>query len=160
MTQTLHHEHLIRINDPANYAGEWLTREQLWLGLRHTVETPQVVDESIDAAQVTEITPGMLARVIRRGSMSVRDEVRLVPNELLQIRADAAGVFAGSTLTISIEEPAPEMLFVRFTYEICGLADARDEEEDTARCSAYKNSDIERIRAARTFVARRLGRMQ
>lgn len=160
MTEPLHHEHLVRINDPANYAGEWLTREQLWQGLRYTVESPQVVDESIDSAHVTEITPGTLAREIRRGSVSMRDEVRLVPNELLQIRADAASVFAGSTLTIAIEEPAPEMLFVRFTYEICGLADAREEEEDTARCSAYKHSDIDRIRAARRFVARAMGRMQ
>lgn len=160
MSQCLHHEHLVRINDPSNYASEWLTREQLWAGLKHTVESPQVVDESIDSARVTEVTPGMLAREIRRGPTSMRDEVRLVPNELLQIRADQAGAFAGSTLTISIEEPAPEMLFVRFTYEIYGLADVREEEEDVARCSAYKHSDIERIREARRYAAVMMQRLQ
>jgi hypothetical protein len=76
-----------------------------------------------------------------------------VPNESLRIRVDRAGMFAGSTLTIRIEEPAPEMLFVRFTYELCGLAEARDEEEDAARCSAYQTADIERIRQARRFAA-------
>jgi hypothetical protein len=153
MSRSLHHEHLVRINDPANFSGEWLTREQLWTGLRHTVESPQLLDQSIDAAFVREIVPGTLAREIRRGAMSMRDEVGLIPNECLQIRADARGMFAGSTLTISIEEPAPEMLFVRFTYEVCGLGEIREQEEDTARCSAYKDSDINRIREARRFIA-------
>jgi hypothetical protein len=71
----------------------------------------------------------------------------------LTIRADSAGLFAGSTLTIRIEEPAPEALFVRLTYEVCGLADVRDDEEDNARRSAYHASDIERIRQVRRFSA-------
>jgi hypothetical protein len=90
-------------------------------------------------------------REIRRGSCATSDEVELVPNESLHIRADARGAFAGSTLTIRIEEPAPQMLFVRFTYDVCGLEDMRDEEEDSARCSAYQSSDIERIRQVRRF---------
>jgi hypothetical protein len=154
MTQRLHHEHIVRINDPANPSGAWLTREQLWEGLRHTVIAPQVVDESIDSASVSEVNPGKLRRCIRRGRSSISDEVDLAPNESIQITADASSVFAGSTLTMRIEEPAPEMLFVRFTYEICGLADIRDAEEDTARCSAYQSSDIDRIRAARRYAAR------
>lgn len=153
MTQRLRHEHLVRINDPASFAGDWLTREQLWAGLRHTVESPQTLDHSIDSVSVRENVPGTLDREIRRGATIMRDEVRIVANESLQIRADPAGAFAGSTLTIRIEEPAPEMLFVRFTYEVCGLADLREQEEDRARCSAYQNFDIERIREARRFLA-------
>jgi hypothetical protein len=154
MTQRLHHEHIVRINDPANRSGIWLTREQLWEGLRHTVIAPQVLDETIDAASVSEIDAGKLKRCIRRGRNSMSDDVELAPNESITISADAAGMFAGSTLTMSIEEPAPEMLFVRFTYEICGLAEVRDADEDTARCCAYQNSDIERVRAVRRYVAR------
>jgi hypothetical protein len=37
---TLRHEHLVRIIDPANAIGQWLTRDQLWEGLRHTVLAP------------------------------------------------------------------------------------------------------------------------
>ena len=151
MAPALHHEHIVRINDPANAAGAWLTREQLWAGLQRTVLAPELLDESIDSASIQEIVPGRLRREIRRGRCAVSDEVELVPNESLRIRADAAGAFAGSTLTIRIEEPAPEMLFVRFTYDVCGLEDARDEQEDTARCSAYHESDIERIRHVRRF---------
>src|SRR5918999_4303698 len=130
MTQRLHHEHIVRINDPANFAGDWLTREQLWAGLQYTVLAPELLDGSIDSASIEEIGPSRLRREIRRGRCASTDEVELVPNESLQIRADATGAFAGSTLTIRIEEPAPEMLFVRFTYEVCGLEDARDEQED------------------------------
>jgi hypothetical protein len=151
MAQSLHHEHIVRINDPANAAGAWLTRAQLWAGLQHTVLAPELLDESIDSASIEEIVPGRLRREIRRGRCAINDEVELVPNESLRIRADAAGAFAGSTLTIRIEEPAPEMLFVRFTYDLCGLEEVRDEQEDTARCSAYHESDIERIRHVRRF---------
>jgi hypothetical protein len=156
MAQPLHHEHIVRINDPANVAGAWLTREQLWKGLHHTVVAPELLDETIDSASVEEIVPGRLRREIRRGRCATHDEVELVPNESLRIRADAAGAFAGSTLTIRIEEPAPEMLFVRFTYDVCGLEDTRDEQEDTARCSAYHSLDIERIREVRRFVGQPL----
>jgi Domain of unknown function (DUF1857) len=156
MAQPLHHEHIVRINDPANVAGAWLTREQLWAGLHHTVVVPELLDETIDSASVEEIVPGRLRREIRRGRCATSDEVELVPNESLRIRADTDGAFAGSTLTIRIEEPAPEMLFVRFTYDVCGLEDRRDEQEDTARCSAYHCLDIERIREARRFMGQAL----
>ena len=156
MAQPLHHEHIVRINDPANLAGAWLTREQLWAGLHHTVVAPEMLDETIDSASVEEIVPGRLRREIRRGRSAMSDEVELVPNESLRIRADDAGAFAGSTLTIRIEEPAPEMLFVRFTYDVCGLEDPRDEQEDNARCSAYHSLDIERIREVRRFVGQPL----
>lgn len=154
MAQPLHHEHIVRINDPANAAGAWLTRDQLWAGLQYTVLAPELLDESIDSSSIEEIVPGRLRRYIRRGRSATSDEVELVPNESLLIRADAAGAFAGSTLTIRIEEPAPQMLFVRFTYEVRGLEEARDEHEDSARCCAYRNLDIERIRQARGFATR------
>ena len=49
MAQSLHHEHIVRINDPANITGAWLTREQLWAGLHHTVLAPELLDKSIDS---------------------------------------------------------------------------------------------------------------
>lgn len=150
----LRHEHLVRINDPANTLGAWLSREQLWAGLRHTVLAPQSLDHSIDAASVRETAPGVLERRIRRGDCTSNDCVDLVTCESITIHADANGDFAGSNLRIQIEEPVPEMLFVRFTYELVGLAEGRTAEEDQARRSAYQASDIDRIRAARRYAAR------
>src|SRR5262245_30411249 len=101
----LHHEHLVRINDPANAAGMWLSRSQLWDGLRHTILAPQSLDESIDAASIEELNPCTVRREIRRGRQTTIDEVDLVLGESLTIRADPQGEFAGSTLAIRIEEP-------------------------------------------------------
>ena len=150
---SLRHEHLVRINDPANRIGRWLTREQLWEGLCRTILAPQSIDASIDSATVRETEPNRLARKIRRGRATTLDWVELRKDECLTIHADGASVFAGSTLTIRIEEPAPGMLFVRFTYELHGLEAERTDEEDQARRSAYQQSDIERVRQARRFAA-------
>lgn len=150
----LRHEHLVRINDPANAFGAWLTRGQLWAGLRHTVVAPQLLDRSIDSSSVRETAPGVLQREIRRGHSTSSDSVDLVAGESITIRADMNGVFAGSNLRIQIEEPAPEMLFVRFVYELMGLDEGHTEEEDQARRSAYQASDIERVREARRYAAR------
>lgn len=153
-SRRLRHEHLVRINDPTNTLGAWLTRDQLWAGLRHTVLAPQSLDDSIDAASVRETAPGVIERSIRRGRCTNRDSVDLVPGESITIRPDANGAFAGSQLRIQIEEPVPQMLFVRFTYELVGLDEDHTEEEDQARRSAYQASDIERVREARRYVAR------
>lgn len=150
----LRHEHLVRINDPANTLGAWLTRDQLWAGLRHTVLTPQSLDDSIDAASVRETSPGVLERRIRRGQSISCDSVSFVAGESITIRPDVNGAFAGSHLRIEIEEPVPQMLFVRFTYQLVGLDEGHTEEEDQARRSAYQASDIERVRQARRYAAR------
>lgn len=109
------------------------------------------MDASIDAATVRETEPNRLEREIRRGRATMSDWVELTEGERLTIHADREGVFAGSTLTIQIEEPAPGMLFVRFTYELHGLEAGRTDEEDEARRSAYQMSDIERVRQARRY---------
>jgi hypothetical protein len=147
----LHHEHLVRINDPANAGAAWLTRRQLWEGLRYTVLIPQCLDASIDAASVAAAADGTLQRSIRRGTTTIMDVVELQEQQSLTIRADAVGAFAGSTLVICIEEPAPQMLFVRFTYDLCGLESERTQAEDRARRDAYQASDIERVRVARKY---------
>ena len=149
---SLHHEHLIRINDPANVLGRWLTRAELWEGLRHTILAPQSIDSSIDAVTLKEIDASCVEREIRRGQAALCDRVTLTKHHRLVVHADPTGMFAGSTLTIEIEEPVPEMLFVRFTYDLRGLEGERTDEEDRARRSAYEQSDIERVRQARHFL--------
>lgn len=149
MTDVFRHEHLVRVNDLTIDRSFWLTRQQLWNGLRHTVMVPQAIDDSIDAVDIVEGSADTLTRSIRRGHSTAADKVMLVADHSLTICADANGRFCGSSLTIRIEEPAPGMLFVRFKYELIGLGDDRSEEEDRARRNAYQASDIERIRAAR-----------
>jgi len=149
----LHHEHLVRINDPTNSAAPWLSREQLWNALRQTVLAPKCFDPSIDAVTVQQTQTHEWHREIRRGGSTMCDRVEFTAAYAVTIHADRSGDFAGSTLTIAIEEPAPEMLFVRFTYDIVGLEANRNEDEDVARRSAYEQSDIERVRQVRRFAS-------
>ena len=146
---TFRHEHLVRINDPALDGTLWLTRRQLWNGLRHTVLVPQTMDPSIDHVCVREVSSCVFSREIRRGNSVATDEVTLQAEHSMTICADASGPFCGSSLVIRIEEPAPRMLFVRFIYELVCAEEDRTEEEDNARRSAYQASDIERVREAR-----------
>ena len=146
------HEHLVRINDAGIDQSLWLTRRQLWNGLRHTVLAPQAMDNTIEAADIRETSPDVYSREIRRGTIIASDEATLVTDQSLRICADVRSEFCGSSLTIRIEEPAPQMLFVRFIYEVVGIGE-RCEEEDIARRSAYRASDIERIREARRHAA-------
>jgi len=152
-TACLRYEHLIRINEPSLTPAYWLTRQQLWEGLKHTVLTPQSMDESIDGTTLLELSPQTVRREIRRGPRVNVDEVSLVAERSLTVRS-AEVEFGGSTLTLRIEEPEPNMLFVRFVYELFGLTEPRNEEEDNARRSAYQAADIERIRAVRRYAGR------
>ena len=146
---TFRHEHLVRINDPSLTGTHWLTRAQLWNGLRHTVLMPQTMDTSIDHVDVREVSGSVVRREIHRGGSVATDEVTFDAELSMTICADASGQFCGSSLTIRIEEPAPQMLFVRFVYELVGVEEDRSEEEDHARRSAYQASDIERVREVR-----------
>src|SRR5690348_16417610 len=56
IAMTFRHEHLVRINDPTLAGTHWLTRAQLWNGLRHTVLMPQTMDPSIDHVNVREVS--------------------------------------------------------------------------------------------------------
>src|SRR5262249_9402889 len=107
----------------------------------------------IDAASVFECSPTLLKRELRRGASLVLDEVDLIEDDSIVIRADANSPFCGSHLTIRIEEPQAEMLFVRFTYELHGVEPDREAEEDTVRFCVYEAYDIERVRAARRHAA-------
>ena len=92
------------------------------------------------------------SRAVERRA-SIVDRVELAPYDSLTIHTDDAGTFAGSRLSMRIEEPAPGMLFVRFIYELTGLATDRSDDEDAARCNAYQQSDVQRVRQARRFAA-------
>lgn len=147
------HEHLVRINDPATAPEALLTREQLWTGLWQTIVAPYAFDPTVDECVVDDVGADRLARRLVRGGVAVTDEVEIVPTDSLIVRLDPAGAHAGSSLCIRIEEPAPEMLFVRFTYELCGQP-ALPGEQASALRAAYEASDVDRIRQVRRYAAR------
>ena len=57
--------------------------------------------------------------------------------------------FCGSTLRISIDEPAAGVLFLRFAYELCGSREPLDAREAAALRDAYHHADLDFVRRLR-----------
>jgi hypothetical protein len=81
----------------------------------------------------------------------VRDSVTFLPQLSVHYHVPAQGEIPASSLVMSIEEPEPEVFFVRFEY-------ADDSEDSDAgmdafynefRRSAYEEADIDTIRIIR-----------
>ncbi|HZW23679.1 AtaL-like protein, partial [Noviherbaspirillum sp.] len=101
-----------------------------------------------------------LSRELRYGELLVRDRVIFEPLHKVTYHVPQQEGIPESRLTMTIEEPEPDILFVRFLYD-----DGASEEQDAAeafyndfRRSAYKESDIDTIRTIREMAeAGRLG---
>lgn len=150
-------EHLIQINDPANPLIGSLTRQQLWSGLLQRVENPLPFLPGLEACDILERQGTTLLRALRFAANAViHDRVQI--SEGLAVRFDIlpGQNHAGGSLTISIEEPQPEHLFLRFAYQT-GLGEAGGPLEDKAYAeyvkSAYHQSDVDTVRIIRALAA-------
>ena len=147
----MRYEHLVQINDLDRPDIPVLGRAQLWLGLVARAERPAMFDASIDAMHVLRREGDVLERDLTRGSWTTRETVRLNCDTSIEIGIDAGADFGGSRLSIAIEEPAPQALFLRFTYELAGPAVPVDEGEQKALKQAYYFADIETVRRIRAL---------
>ena len=144
-------EHLIEINDLNNPLTEVITREQLWRGLVLRAESPKLFVPYLDDASITDRTEVSMKRSLRYGELIVQDEVSLVHLEHVHYDVAEQKDIPLSSLRMSIDEPLPDALFVRFNYD-----DGHSAEDDVAnelyneyRRSAYQESDIDTIRLIR-----------
>ncbi|RJF97184.1 SRPBCC family protein [Noviherbaspirillum saxi] len=143
--------HLVEINDPLNPLIDKLSREQLWRGLVLRAEMPKTFVPYLDACDILEKSTLSMSRLLRYGELVVRDRVTFLPQEQVVYHVPQQEGIPESTLTMTIEEPEPEIFFVRFEYD-----DGASESQDTAdafyndfRKSAYTESDIDTIRTIR-----------
>ena len=153
-------EHLIEINDPLNPLLDALTIEQLWSGLVLRAEAPKLFVPQLDEAIIDERTDDSFRRRLRYGQLVIEDRVRLEPLQRVVYDVPAQNEITASTLTMSIEQPTPETLYVRFQYD-----DGHDAETDAANAmydefkrSAYKEADIDTVGMIRELATQgRLG---
>jgi len=144
-------EHLIQINDPLNPLIDPMSREQLWRGLVLHAEQPKLFMPHLDECTIVERSSGELHRKRRFGKLIVEDHVAMTPLQQIRYDVQAQGEISASTLTITIETPSEETLFVRFQYDD-GHDAATDEANamyDEYKKSAYVEADIETIRLVR-----------
>ena len=148
-------EHLIAINDPANPLLVPLTRRQLWLGLVERVDNPQLFLPGIAACRLLERSPDSALRELDFGAARIRDRVTLIAEESVHFAIEPGEQHAGGSLTIRIEEPEADRLFLRFSY-VTGFGNQAGS-EDAAYVeyvkSAYHQSDLDCVRIIRTLAA-------
>lgn len=151
-------EHIVVVNDP-NQGGEPLTRSELWQGLVRRVEDPLSFVESLDKAAILDRGPNWVARELWFGDLCVRDKVLLDPENQVRYETEASEQHMGGTLTMTIEAPAPGVMFVRFVYST-PLPDTAPTETDAGDAyfapwvkSAYQQADIDTILRIRELAA-------
>jgi len=143
--------HLIEINDPLNPLLDRLSREQLWRGLVLRAETPEAFVPHLDRCRILERAELSVSRELHYGDLIVRDQVTYTPLQQVVYHVPPQKGIPESRLTMTIEEPETEVLFVRFEYDD-GASEAEDTREafyNDFRKSAYTESDIDTVRTIR-----------
>lgn len=148
-------EHLIQINDPENPLIEPLTRAQLWSGLRHRVDNPLPFLPGLEACTVLEKTDDTILRELDFGPASIRDRVTLAEMHWVRFDILPSDTHAGGALTITIEEPEPGFLFLRFAYETTLASNPNSEDRAYIEYvkSAYHQSDVDCVRLIRMLAS-------
>lgn len=152
--------HLVEINDPLNPLIDPLTRDQLWRGLVLRAEQSKMFVPYLDECNIVGRSETSITRDLRYGELHIRDNVTFLPQQQVRYQVPPQKDIPASSLCMTIEEPQPGALFVRFEYD-----DSTGDAEGTPdayynefRRSAYQESDIDTIRIIRQMAeAGRLG---
>ena len=148
-------EHLIEINDPLNPLIDALTRAQLWRGLVLRAETPKLFVPHLDDASIDQRTDSGFRRRLRYGKLVIEDTVVLLEQQQVRYEVAVQNDISASSLTMTIEAPTLDTLWVRFEYDDGhdAATDAANAMYDDFRRSAYLESDIDTIRILRELAA-------
>ena len=148
-------EHLIQINDPENPLVQPLNRDQLWQGLRYRVEDPLPFLPGLESCVILERQGNELLRQLNFGPAIILDRVTLAEAEWVRFDIQPSATHAGGSLTISIEEPEPGFLFLRFAYHTTLASKPNSEEQAYIEYvkSAYQQSDIDCVQLIRALAA-------
>jgi hypothetical protein len=151
--------HLIQINDPLDPLIEPLSREQLWRGLVLRAENPLLFVLALDGFEIVERGENALSRRLHFGKLTLNDRVSFSPMRQVRYEIEAAGDSPAATLVMTIEEPQPRQLFVRFDYETLhsGTAAPLDEFYSSFAKQAYVEADIDTVSTIRRLALEREG---
>lgn len=148
-------EHLIQINDLQNPLVETLNRDQVWQGLLHRVEDATPFLPGLESCTIVERHADHLLRKLDFGAAVIHDRVTLAESQWVRFDILPGEQHAGGSLTITIEEPEPAALFLRFAYATNFAKDPNSEERayiDYIK-SAYHQSDVDCVQIIRTLAA-------
>ncbi|QWT45325.1 SRPBCC family protein [Azospira inquinata] len=149
-------EHLVEINDGDNPLVFSLSRDQLWQGLMCRVEDARSFVHGLEECQILSRGDNQVERLLVFGAAQVRDRVTYAVGHWVRFDTEATEHHAGGSLIIHIEEPEPDRLFLRFTYQT-SFAEGPDPE---ARAyvgyleSAYHAADLDTVAEIRRLAER------
>jgi hypothetical protein len=143
--------HLIEINAPGNLLILPLSRAQIWHGLVMRAERPTLFLIGLDSCEILERTESGLSRKQQFGPLIVLDQVHLLHMTQVHYHVPQQNEIPVSDLKMTIEEPQPGALFVRFEYDDHAGEVEADEEKfyNDFRRSAYLEADIDTVRVIR-----------
>lgn len=152
---TMKFEHLIEINDPLNPLIDTLSREQLWRGLVLHADSPKLFVPHLDECAILERDGDGFRRSRHFGKLVIEDRVILLALQEVRYEVPAQGEIAASSLSVTIEAPTADTLFVRFRYDDGhdAATDAANAMYDEFKKSAYVEADIDAIRILRELAA-------
>ena len=148
-------EHLIQINDPENPMVTPLSRLQLWQGLVHRIENPLPFLPGLETCTIVERRGSEVCRELDFGPAVIEDHVTQAEMSWVRFDIQPSAAHPGGSLTISIEEPEPDSLFLRFAYRTTLASDPNSEDRAYIEYvkAAYHQSDIDCVRIIRTLAA-------
>jgi len=144
-------EHLIEINDLNNALVPRMTREQLWNGLVLRAEFPKLFISYLDSCVITSRDLDSLTRTLQFGELKVHDLVQFSFLDYVHYQVHQQGEIPESCMRMSIEEPVPSALFIRFSYDDghTQTEDAENTVYNDFRRSAYVEADIDTVKIFR-----------
>lgn len=144
-------EHLLVVNDPDNPLVAPLTREELWFGLLCRAEDSRPFLPGLEACTILSRSDTELVRALRFGNSVIHDRVTLQPMEWVRFDTERTNAHAGGSLTISIEEPAPATMVLRFRYRTTLTEQGTGDDVAYVEYikSAYHQSDVDTLRVIR-----------
>jgi Domain of unknown function (DUF1857) len=151
-------EHLIEINDENLPLIPTLTRAQLWRGLTVRAERPQLFVIGLDQCRIIDRDRHSMSRELRFGALQVFDRVSMTPMQRIVHDVSGNAQVPPGRLTIDIEEPEPQRLFLRFVYSN-DQADPPGEADDFYDAhlkQAYRQADIDTVKVIRDLAAQGL----
>ena len=145
MSSALHFEHLVQINDPSDSRVVPMRRDQLWRGLVMRAEFPASFVPWLDECSVRR-DGGDLLRTLRFGQQIVHDRVHFDDEEAVDYTVtDDDDTGSSFRMSMRIEQPSPDALFVRFTYEAWSPDHHDGDAYAGAVREAYRLADIDTI---------------
>ncbi|TJZ67979.1 SRPBCC family protein [Chitiniphilus eburneus] len=150
----MHFEHLVQINDDTNPLAVSLSPEQLWRGLVHRAEAPQDFMAHVEHVAVLHREDDYVEREMRMGNLRVVDHIAFTPGERVHYDTQPSEEHGGGSLTMTIEQPSPGVLFLRVVYdtplpETPGASETDDSYYVDYVKEAYRQNDIDTVRRIR-----------